>query len=158
MRLFSVNEKSAYSVASTGLWPFEFSNAPVDRVAAYLIGERKAELSWVTPRDQQQVLRGLDPDGWSSTEATVLVKHADGPLTAEFTIHPQSAARHIRLLVDGRLVAEETFPTPGSYALSVPAPGGGASITVSLAIDKTFSVPGDGRQLGILITGIGFKP
>ncbi len=158
LRLFSVNEKSAYSAATHGLWPFEFSTAPVDRVGAYLIGERKAELSWVTPKDQQQVLRGLDPDGWSSSEATVLLKHADGPLTAEFTIHAQSLARRVRLLVDGRQVAEETFPAPGSYALSVPAPGGGPTITVTLAVDQTFSVPGDGRQLGILVTGIGFKP
>jgi hypothetical protein len=158
LRLFSVNEKSAYSVATAGLWPFEFSNAPVDRVAAYLIGERKAELTWVTPKDQQQILRGLDPDGWSASEATVLIKHADGPLTAEFTIHAQSPARHIRLLVDGVLVAEETFPASGSYALSVPAPGGGRSTTVTLAVDKTFSVSGDGRQLGILIAGVGFKP
>ncbi len=158
LRLFSMNGKSAYSLASTGLWPFEISNAPVDRVGAYLIGERKAELSWVTPRDQQQILRGLDPDGWSSAEATVLVKNADRPLTAEFTIHPQSTARNIRLLVDGRRVAEETFPGPGSYALSVPAPGGGASITVTLAVDKTFSVPGDGRQLGVVVAGIGFRP
>ena len=157
LRLTSVNGKSAYSLASTGLWPFEISNAPVDRVAAYLIGERKAELSWVTPRDQQQILRGIDPDGWTSLEATVLLKHADGPLTAEFTIHPQSPARRVRLLVDGKQVAEETFPGPGSYALSVPSPGGGASVTATLAVDKTFSVPGDGRQLGILITGIGFK-
>jgi hypothetical protein len=158
LRLFSLNEKSAYSVASAGLWPFEFSTAPVDRVAAYLIGERKAELTWVTPKDQQQILRGLDPDGWSSSDATVLVKHGDGPLTAEFTIHAQSPARHIRLLVDGQQVAEKTFAEPGSYALSAPAPGGGSSITVTLAVDKTFSVPGDGRQLGILVTGIGFKP
>jgi hypothetical protein len=157
LRLTSVNGKSAYSLASTGLWPFEISSAPVDRVAAYLISERKAELSWVTPSDRQQVLRGLDPDGWTASEATVLVKHTDGPLTAEFTIHAQATARHIRLLVDGKLVAEETFPGPGTYALSVPSPGGGPANTVTLEVDKTFSVPGDGRQLGVLVTAIGFK-
>jgi hypothetical protein len=157
LRMISVNGKSAYSLASTGLWPFEISNAPVDRVGAYLIGQRKAELTWVTPADRGQVLRGLDPDGWSGAEATVLLKRTDGPLTAEFTIHPKSTARTVRLLVDGRQVAEETFPGPGRYALSVPSPGGGESVTVTLAVDKTFSVPGDGRQLGILVSGIGFK-
>jgi len=157
LRLTSVNQKSAYSVALYGLWPFEISNAPVDSVAAYLIGERKAEHSWVVPADQQQVLRGLDPDGWSAAEATVLVKHAGGPLTAEFTIHPQSMARHVRLFVDGQFVTEETYSAPGNYVMSVPAPAG-ASFTVTLTVDKTFSVPGDGRRLGILITGIGFKP
>ncbi len=158
LRLFSVNQKSAYSVASGGLWPFEFSDAPVDRVGAYLISERKAELSWVTPGDQQQILRGLSPDGWTGDGATVLLKRGRGPLRAEFSIHEKSPARNVKLLVNGDTVAERTFPGPGVYSLSAPVKGGSASITVTLAVDKTFSVPGDGRQLGILVQGIGFKP
>jgi Dolichyl-phosphate-mannose-protein mannosyltransferase len=157
LRLFSVNEKSAYSTATGGLWPFEVSNAPVDRVGAYLIGERKAELSWVTPADQQQVLRGLSPDGWTGGETTVLVKRGSGLLRADFTIHPQSLARNVKLLVDGKTIAEHTYAGPGSYSLSAVS-GDSPSITVTLAIDKTFSVPGDGRQLGILVQGIGFRP
>ena len=156
LRLFSLNEKSAYSAAVHGLWPFEFSTAPVDRVTAYVIGERKAELTWVTPKDQQQILRGLDPDGWTSSEATVLLKHADGPLTAEFTIHEKSPARQVRLLIDGRQVAEQTYPAPGPYTLSVPTPSQAATITVTLSVDKTFSVPGDRRILGVVLTGAGF--
>ncbi len=156
LRLFSVNKKSAYSVASAGLWPFEFSSAPVDRVAAYLISERKADLSWVTPADQQQVLRGLSPDGWTGGEATVLVKRASGPLRAEFIIHEKSTARNVKLLVDGKTVAEQSFPGPGAYSLSAEGSGSG-NVNVILAVDKTFSVPGDGRQLGILVQGIGFK-
>jgi Dolichyl-phosphate-mannose-protein mannosyltransferase len=156
LRLFSVNQKSAYSVASAGLWPFEFSSAPVDRVAAYLISERKADLSWVTPADQQQILRGLSPDGWTAGEATVLVKRAPGPLLAEFFIHEKSTARNVKLLVDGKAVAEQAFPGPGAYSLSAEVPGSG-NVTVTLAVDKTFLVPGDGRRLGILIQGIGFK-
>lgn len=157
LRLFSLNQKSAYSLASHGLWPFEISTAPVDRVGAYLISERKAELSWVTPRDQEQILRGLSPDGWSSNEATVLVKSAPGPLRAEFTIHEKSLARTVRLMVDGRVVAEQTFAGPGAYSLSATIPGD-SPVTVTLGVDKTFSVTGDGRQLGILVQGIGFKP
>lgn len=156
LRLFSLNQKSGYSLAGAGLWPFEFSSAPVDRVAAYLIGERKAELSWVTPADQQQILRGLSPDGWTAAEATVIVKRASGPLRAEFSIHEKSTARQIKLLVNGRTVAEQTYSGPGVYSLSADVPGT-ENITVTLAVDKTFSVPGDGRELGILVTGIGFK-
>jgi hypothetical protein len=158
LRLFSVNNKSAYSLASHGLWPFEISNAPVDRVRAELIGERKAELSWVTAADQQQVLRGLSPDGWSGAEATVLVKRGAGPLRANFTIHEKSTARTVRLLADGVPIAEQTFSGPGVYSLSAAAPGNSASVTVTLAVDKTFSVAGDGRELGVVIGGIGFKP
>lgn len=158
LRLFSVNGKSAYSLASHGLWPFEISNAPVDNVGAWLVGERKAELSWVTPADTQQILRGLYPDGWMTGEATVLVKRASGPLRADFTIHPQSVARTVRLLADGKTVAEQTFAGPGAYSLSGAVSGDSPGITVTLAVDKTFSVAGDGRQLGILVGGIGFKP
>ncbi len=157
LRLFSTNKKSAYSLATHGLWPFEFSSAPVDRVGAYLIDERKATLSWVTPADQQQILRGLSPDGWTAQEATVVLKRAPGPLRAEFAVHPQSLARTVKLLVDGTTLAEKTFPGPGSYSLTADLPGTG-DVTATLAVDKTFSVPGDGRQLGILVTGIGFKP
>jgi hypothetical protein len=158
LRLFSVNQESAYSVALRGLWPFEFSTAPVDRVGAYLISERKAELSWVAPADQQQILRGLSPDGWTADSATVLLKRASGPLRADFLIHEKSLARTVKLLVDGKTVAEQTFAGPGAYSLSAPIPGDSPSLTVTLAVDKTFSVQGDGRQLGILVTGIGFKP
>jgi hypothetical protein len=157
LRLFSINRKSAYSLASEGLWPFEFSNAPVDRVGAYLISERKAELSWVTPADQQQVLRGLYPDGWSASEATMLIKRATGPLRAEFVIHEKSLARNVKLLVDGKPVAEQTFFGPGAYSLSAPIPGDSPAVVVTLVVDKAFSVPGDGRQLGILVQGIGFR-
>ena len=156
LRLFSVNQKSAYSVASGGLWPFEFSRAPVDRVGAYLISERKAGLTWVTPADQQQILRDLSPDGWTAGEATVLVKRGSGPLRAEFLIHEKSPARHVKLLVDGKTVAEQTFPGPGVYSLSGDVTGS-SDVTVTLSVDKTFSVPGDGRQLGVLVLGIGFQ-
>lgn len=157
LRLFLTNNKSAYSTASYGLWPFEFSSAPVDRVGAYLISERKAELSWVTPADRRQVLRGISPDGWTAAEATVIVRRGSGPLRAEFFIHEKALARKVRLLVDGKTVAEQTFPGPGVYSLSADIPGSD-NVTVTLAVDKTFSVPGDGRQLGILVQGIGFKP
>jgi hypothetical protein len=158
LRLFSQTGKSAYSLAVSGLWPFEISAAPVDRVGAYLIGERKAELSWVTPADQPQVLRGVYPDSWTTAEASVIVKRANAPLRADFSIHEKSTARTVRLLADGAVVAERTFPGPGVYSLSAEIPGDSPTVTVSLTVDKTFSVPGDGRQLGIIVSGIGFKP
>ena len=37
-------------------------------------------------------------------------------------------------------------PAPAPTLCPSPTPGGGESITVTLAVDKIFSVPGDGRQ------------
>ena len=66
-------------------------------------------------------------------------------------------ARHVQLLVDGQLVAEETFPGPGSYKLSAPFQTSNPTATVTIAVDKTFTAPGDQRNLGVVITGIGFR-
>ena len=156
LRLFSVNQKSAYSVASAGLWPFEFSSAPVDRVATYLVSERDVECHGLRPPINNKSCAACLQTAGRRAEATVLVKRASGPLRAEFFIHEKSTARNVKLLVDGKTVAEQTFPGPGVYSLSVEVPGSG-NVTITLAVDKTFSVAGDGRQLGILIQGIGFK-
>jgi 4-amino-4-deoxy-L-arabinose transferase-like glycosyltransferase len=161
LRIISLDGRSAYSVASRGLRPFEFSTAVVDRVRAGVVTERKPELTWIDPRDPKaapQIISGLFSDGWMTEQATVQLKRPErpAPLRAAFVIPPYAPARHVRLLADGQTVGEDTFPAPGSYALTVPFRPDGPSVTVTLSVDKTFSVPPDQRKLGILVTGIGF--
>jgi hypothetical protein len=162
LRIISLDGRSAYSVASRGLRPFEFSAAVVDRVRAGSVMERKPELTWIDPRDPKaspQMISGLFSDGWMTEQAMVQLKRPEqpAPLRATFFIPPQAPARHVRLLADGQTVGEETFPGPGAYNLIVPFGPGGPSVTVILAVDKTFSAPPDQRKLGMLVTGIGFK-
>jgi len=63
----------------------------------------------------------------------------------------------VQLLVDGQLVAEDTFAKDGAYKLSAPFKAPGPTATISLIVDKTHTVPGDLRKLGVLITGLGFR-
>ena len=42
-------------------------------------------------------------------------------------------------------------------ARAAPAPPGSTSLAVTLSVDKTFSAPGDARDLGVVLTGIGFR-
>ena len=79
------------------------------------------------------------------------------PLRAELYIPPAAPARHVRMLVDGQLAAEETFGGPGAYTISIPMSAGPANVTVQLTVDKVFSAPGDQRKLGVIITGVGFR-
>ena len=81
------------------------------------------------------------------------MKHKDGPLTAEFTIHPKSPARRVACSSTAGQFAKDNFPRPRQLRALRSRSQGRANITVTLAVDKTFSVPGDGRQLGILIIG-----
>ena len=68
-----------------------------------------------------------------------------------------ASARHVQLLVDGQLAAEDTFAGPGSYKLTAPIHLSNTTATVTVVVDKTFTAPGDRRQLGVVITGLGFR-
>jgi len=163
LRIISLDGRSAYSVASPrGLLPFEISNAPIDRVRAEIVLERKPQLTSIDPRDPNaapQIISGLFPDGWMSGTATVLLKRPaqGGTLTASLYIPDQAPARRVRMSVDGQPAADQTFPGPGLHTLSASVPAGLADLTVTLTVDKTFSTANDQRQLGAVVTRLGFE-
>lgn len=162
LRLISLSRRSAYSSAAGGLLPFEISRGPVDRVRADIVIDRNPVLSYLDPKDSQapaHILSGLFPDGWMSERASVLLKTPEKVNSAEvvFFIPSNAPARHLQLLVDGQLVADETFSGPGPYKLAVPLNFSSPTATVTIAVDKTFTAPGDRRNLGVVITGIGFR-
>ena len=162
LRLISLSRRSAYSSAAAGLLPFEISSGPADRVRADTVVDRKPVLSYLNPRDPQapaHILSGLFPDGWMSERASVLLKTPEKLTSVEVVLYipPNAPARHVQLLVDGQLVAEDTFKGPGSYKLAAPFQSSNPTATVTIAVDKTFSAPGDQRNLGVVITGVGFR-
>jgi hypothetical protein len=117
------------------------------------------------PEAPAQIVSGLyDVEGgawrWMSASAVVLLKSPAQPLPIEavFTIPDPAPARHVELLLDGRVVASETYSGPGAYTLkSPPQSPAGETATVTLTLDRTFSVPGDRRELGVVVSSIGFR-
>jgi hypothetical protein len=162
LRLISLSRRSAYSSAAGGLLPFEISKGPVDRVRADIVIDRKPVLSYLDPKDPQaplHILSGLFPDGWMSERASVLFKTPEKLTSVEVVLYipPTAPARRVQLLVDGHLLADETFPGPGPYKLAVPLHFSSPTATVGITVDKTFTAPGDRRNLGVVITGLGFR-
>jgi hypothetical protein len=97
---------------------------------------------------------------WMSASAVVLLKSPAQtmPIEAVFTIPDAAPARHIELLLDGRAVASDTYSAPGAYTLkSRPQSPAGPTATVTLTVDRSFSVPGDHRELGVVVSAIGFR-
>jgi hypothetical protein len=86
-----------------------------------------------------------------------LLNTKPGAVEVVFYIAPTAPARHVQLLVDGQQVAEETFPGPGPYRLAAPFRTTNATATVTIAVDQTFTAPGDQRKLGVVVTGVGFR-
>jgi hypothetical protein len=162
LRLISLSRRSAYSSASEGLLPFEISSGPADRVHADTVVERKPTLSYLDPKDPLaavHVISGLFPDGWTAEQASVMLKLPEKLASVEVKLYiPADApARHVQLLVDGQVLAEDTFAKDGGHQLAAPFQAAGPTATVTVIVDKTHTVPGDLRKLGVLITGLGFR-
>ena len=167
LRLIGLETGSGYSDASRGLWPFGISAGPFDRVRAELVIERHPTLPYLpmnAPEAAQQIVSGIynledNRYRWMSASAQValLSPPAAQPLRAVFTIPEQALARRVTLLLDGRELVSKTYSGPGSYTLeSEPVRPAAAEAAVEIRIDRTFSASGDARQLGIVLTAVGF--
>jgi hypothetical protein len=169
LRLIGVGAKSAYSTASLGLRPFDISFNPVDRVRASLVTALRPQLEYLpmnSPQASQHIVSGVfelesGQWRWMTDRATFLLKPPPQPkpLRVDFYIPDTAPARRVTLLLDGQTVAESTFEKPGTYSVvsSAALRAAGDTATLSVVVDKTFSVPGDTRKLGVILSGAGWR-
>lgn len=164
LRLIGLETDSGYSTASRGFYPFGVSTGVVDRVKAVQIGERHPTLEYLTmnaPNAADHIVNGVWPDHWMGQSAVIVLRNpaVAAPLSASIYISGKAPARRLSVLLDGREVAAKTFEKPGLYTVtSPPVRSVGAIATVELDVDKTFSDPPDTRQLGVILSAVGFEP
>ncbi len=167
LQLIGLEARSGYSTATKGLRPFDISRAPIDVIRAAIVLDRHPTLSFLpmnAPEAANQIVSGLyDVEAgawrWMSGSAVVVLKSPAQPLPVAvvFTIPDPAPARRVELLLDGRVVAAETYNAPGPYTLkSPPELPAGPTAAVTITIDRTFSVPGDHRELGMVVSSVGF--
>ncbi len=168
LRLIGLESHSGYSTVQKGFWPFGISTGAIDRLTAVKVVVRQPTLSYLpmnAPEANEQIASGIyDLEDhrfrWMARTAVVVLKSPASPLPlrVEFSIPGNATARRVTLRMDGREVASETYPAPGGYTLATaPLQPGGASATLQIEVDRAFSVPGDRRELGIVLTGVGFR-
>jgi 4-amino-4-deoxy-L-arabinose transferase-like glycosyltransferase len=168
LRIVALNGRSGYSTTMLGLRPFDISRAPIDQLSAELMIERKPTLTDVpmnAPEAAQQIVSGVYQleNGqwrWMSRTATILLKPPlqPAPLTVNFTIPAVSPARQVTLALDDRTVAAQTYSAPGTYSLSsAPLKPDGDTTKLTITTDKSFSVPGDSRELAVILSEAGFR-
>jgi len=163
LRLIGLNSKSGYSTARLGFRPFDITTAPVDRVRVDAVLERTPVLSYLpmnAPEAPVQIASGIyqlesGAWRWMSGRAVVLLKppEAPAPLHLKMSVPDPAPARSIRVLLDGNELHTQTL-APGFNTI-ITKPVKGSAVTIIL--DKTFSVAGDHRQLGAILSEVGFK-
>jgi len=169
LRLIGLESHSGYSTASRGFWPFGISAGPIDRLRAVEVAERHPTLAYLpmnAPEAADQIVSGIyaledNRYRWMARAAVVALSSplAALPLRATFTIPPQARARRVALLLDGRQVVSQAYAAAGTYTLeSPPVRAAGAVAIAEIAVDQTFFAPPDSRELGIVLTGVGFAP
>ncbi len=168
LRIVALAGRATYSTTMLGLRPFDISRAPIDQLTAEMMIERKptfTDLPMNAPQAEQQIVSGIyqlesGQWRWMSQTAAILLKPPDQPtpVTVQFTIPAASPARQVTIALNGHAIASQTYSAPGTYSLSSPPMNpGGDSANLTVTLDKSFSVPGDSRQLGIILTEVGFR-
>jgi len=169
LRIVALDAKSGFSSTSFGLRPFAISTGDIDRVRAERALDRKPALSVLTmnsPQAEEQILDGVygleqNRYRWMGAKASFLLKSPAAAALAIVHLYiPDTApARVISVWIDGQAVGSQTYSGPGSYTLtSDRTHTAGDSATLTIAVDKTFSAPGDQRQLGIILTRVELAP
>jgi hypothetical protein len=164
VRLIGLESGSGFSTVSRGYWPFGFSSGVIDRVRAVQVGERHPTLEYVkidSPQAAGHIVSGVYPnDRWMSKSAAVVVKSPESarPLSVTVYISDLARARKVTLLLDDREVASQTYSSGGVHTLTTaPIKPAGPTSTVGIEVDQTFHAPGDDRDLGVILIGVGFQ-
>jgi hypothetical protein len=167
LRLVALHGRSAYSTTMFGLRPFDVSLGPIDQLRAEQVIERKPTLSDLpmnAPQAEQQIVSGVyqlenGQSRWMSQTAVVLLKPPIEPLPliVRFFIPDLAPARRVTITLNDQMVGSETYAQGGSYTLSSsPVRPEGDTAKIAISVDKTFSTQADRRQLGIVLTEVGF--
>jgi hypothetical protein len=164
--LIGLHAHSGYSSAGMGFLPFAVTSAPVDIVRADVVVEHRPVrifLPMNAPDAEQHIVSGvysLESGAWRWTagRAVFLLKspHQALPVRASVRVFEQSPVRRVTLQVDGETVVDQQLAVGPAELESRPVRPRGDSATVVLTVDRTFQAGGDQRELGVILTGVGF--
>ena len=167
LRLIGLESYAGFSSIQKGFSPFGIGMDLVDRIHADIYKEARPtlkDLPMNAPEAEAQIVSGIfrleeGKQRWTSGTATVmLVSPADAePLHVNFYVPDNAPARKVWVLLDGQTVYSETLPGPGMHRLvTPPQKARAATSVVALQVDRTFSAPGDSRQLGVVLLDMGW--
>jgi hypothetical protein len=169
LRVIALNARSAFSTITFGARPFDITTAPADVLTAERIDPRAPPLWYLTmnaPEAAEQIVSGIygleaKRWRWTSGEAVVMLHRPErpAPLVVRLVVPDRAPTRRVRVAVDGITVLDQAVRGKGAQTLTSPSAISvrGIAARVVLKVDRTFSPPGDRRQLGLILYDIGFS-
>ncbi|MBE7543610.1 MAG: glycosyltransferase family 39 protein [Bryobacteraceae bacterium] len=168
LRLAGLDGGAGYATVGFGLRAFGWSDEPVDRVTLWEAVGVDPTLSWVPMNAEGaedhlvEGVYGLEQGSWRwagrRSVYRLLGTGRPAALAAEVFVPERAPGRTVRLLVDGEMVAEQRLPGEGRHRIgSAILPARTGPVTVTLEIDRGFTPAGDRRELGLIVTALGFE-
>jgi len=166
--LIGLGAKSGYSDAGAGVLPFDLRSAAVDRIKLERVVERKPTLSYVpmgAPDAEQHILSGAYQveDGksrWMGRQARLILqpKQDVNEVSATVYVPAMAKARKVWVEWNGVRVAELSISKDGLYTVSAKGVKTGSEQGVlTVECDAVFAVPGDSRELGVVLIEAGLR-
>jgi 4-amino-4-deoxy-L-arabinose transferase-like glycosyltransferase len=166
-RTIGPGSHAGYSSSEFGVLPFGIRPGLLDTVTVFEVGRPEPTLSYLKmndPKADEHLLGGFFPsDGaewrWMGPEGAALLIAPPGASALEVNFHiPEDApARHVEVDLDGETIASQDYETTGGFVLRAPVEAEpGAAVRLTIRASPSYTPPGDGRELAIVMTGFGF--
>jgi hypothetical protein len=167
LRLIGLHSRSGFSTAAAGLREFDVSTQPLDIVRLEKIMNREPTESWLlmnSPAAAYQIIGGaygLEANTWRWIGATATFRLRTPARASRFEadlfVRPEVVPCTVTLSVNGAAIATAKYVAPGKYELAGTIEGAlPEAVTATLSTNRTFRAPGDARDLGLVLTAIGF--
>jgi Dolichyl-phosphate-mannose-protein mannosyltransferase len=169
LRLIGLHSRSGFQTASAGLREFDISTEPVDIVAEQKIPDREPTASWLpmnSPAAVYQIVSGayaLEANAWRWVGATAMFRLRTpmnaGRFAADIFVPAEVVPCTVTLSVNGTVIAMATYTASAKYELTGTIAGMLPEVvTATLSTNHTFHAPNDARDLGLVLSAIGFAP
>ena len=167
LRIIGLQTRSGFSSSGFGQREFDISTSPLDVIRLQKLVEHEPTVSWLpmdSPAAAYQIVSGAYPLEnnwrWVGASSTFRVLTAgERRVAADFFVPAQAVPCTVTLAVNGETVATASYTTSAKVQLVGVVQGTlQDAVSVTLTTTRTFRAPGDARDLGLVLSAIGFEP
>lgn len=166
LQLMGLGAKSAWMTCAFGLRPFDITSAPLDRVTVTRVVPapvERTELPMNAPDADDSIVDGIyGLEGgryrWMAGRAELALKAAPGSLAITLFLPEASPARRLSVSANGVKLGDFALQ-PGLQTIRTgPLPPAQGRLDILLEADRSFTPPGDARQLSLILESVRIEP